>query len=88
MQTTFIRGLRRSRQRRKEGIKSHGWRELASTDFGLTVCRPAGVALRAVGRVGRGDGGYAGAPDEAEGCQAAGGETAGAVAWGTQARLT
>lgn len=46
----------------------------------LTVSCPAGVTLRAVGRVGRGDGGHAGAPDKAEGGEAtrscaAGGET-------------
>lgn len=36
----------------------------------LTVGCLAGVALRAVGRVRRGDGGHAGAPDEIKGCEA------------------
>lgn len=49
--------------------------------------RPAGVTLGAVGGVGRGDGGHAGAPDEAEGCEAARGEAAGAEAGWTQTRL-
>lgn len=53
----------------------------------LTVSRPAGVALRAVGRVGGGHGGNAGTPDEAKRCQAACGETTGDEPWSPQARL-
>lgn len=53
----------------------------------LTVSCPAGVTLRAVGRVGRGDGGHAGAPDEAEGGEATRSGTAGGETWRAQARL-
>lgn len=52
----------------------------------LTVGRPAGVAVGAVSGVCRGDRGHAGAPDEAEGCQATRCDPAG-EARGTQARL-
>lgn len=60
------------------------------TDFvmiGLTVSSPIVVTLCAVTRVARGGGRDAGAPDEAESCQAAGGEAAGAEARGSQAGL-
>lgn len=40
------------------------------------MSRPAGVALRALGGVGRGDRRHAGAPHEAEGGEAAGGGAA------------
>lgn len=54
----------------------------------LTVSRPAGVALRAVTGVDRGDGGHAGAADKAKGGKTAGGAAAArGVSRRTQARL-
>lgn len=47
---------------------------------------PAGVALGAVGRVRRGDGGHTGAPDEIKGCVATC-CNATCEAWGTKARV-
>lgn len=58
-----------------------------SVQRALTVSRPAGVTLWALSRVGGGGGRHAGAPDEAERCQAAGGETAAAEAGGAKAGL-
>lgn len=62
---------------------------VVSTDLSwLTVSCSAGVTLCAVSRMGRGDRGHAGAPDEAKCRQAARGQAAGAETWGAKTRLT